>query len=41
MAQMRNIQAGKRYIEGSADGKLIGNLSAAQTVYCNFEIEEI
>lgn len=37
----RNLEAGDRYLEGSADGRLIVNLGAAQTVYCNYEIEEI
>ena len=37
----RNIKAGDAYIEGSVDGLLIVNLSAAQNVHVNFEIEEI
>lgn len=37
----RNVQAGKRYIEGGVDGKLIANLSASQTVYVNYEVEEV
>lgn len=37
----RNIQGGKRYIEGSVNGALTINLSAAQTVYLNLELEEI
>lgn len=37
----RNIQAGNRYIEGAVDGKLKINLSAAQTVYVNYEVEEV
>ena len=37
----RNIQGGKRYIEGEADGKLIVNLSVAETVYVNYEVEEV
>ncbi len=37
----RNIQGGKRYVEGAADGALVVNLSAAQAVYVNYELEEI
>lgn len=37
----RNIQAGKRYIDGAVDEPLIVNLDATQTVYVNIEIEEI
>lgn len=37
----RNIQAGKRYIDGGTDELLVVNLSAAQTVYCNVELEEV
>lgn len=37
----RNIQGGKRYIQGSVNGTLIVNLSAAQPVYVNFELEEV
>lgn len=37
----RNIQAGAKYIEGSVDGRLIVNLSAAQTIHVNYELEEI
>lgn len=37
----RNIQAGKRYIDGGTNEALVVNLSAAQTVYVNIEIEEI
>lgn len=37
----RNIQGGKLYVEGGVDGVLSVNLDAAQTVYCNFELEEI
>lgn len=37
----RNIQAGKRYIDGPVDEPLIVNLDDAQTVYVNYEVEEI
>ena len=37
----RNIQAGHRYIQGAADGRLIVTASAAQTVYINYEIDEV
>lgn len=37
----RNIQGGKRYIQGSVNGTLIVNLSAAQAVYFNYELEEV
>jgi hypothetical protein len=37
----RNIQAGKRYIDGGVDEALILNLDVSQTVYCNVELEEI
>lgn len=37
----RNIQAGKRYIDGGTDEALIVNLNAAQTVYVNIEVEEV
>lgn len=37
----RNIQAGKRYIDGGVNEALVVNLSAAQTVYVNVELEEI
>jgi hypothetical protein len=37
----RNIQAGKRYIDGGIDEALVLNLNGAQTVYCNIEVEEI
>lgn len=37
----RNIQAGRRYIEGAVDGKLRVTLSVAQTVHVNYELEEI
>lgn len=37
----RNIQGGKRYIEGSAGGALTVNLGAAETVYVNYELEEV
>lgn len=37
----RNIQGGKRYIEGEADGVLTVELSASQTVYVNYEVEEV
>lgn len=37
----RNIQSGKRYVDGAVDEALVLNLSAAQTVYTNVELEEI
>lgn len=37
----RNIQAGKRYVDGAVDEVLVLNLSAAQTIYTNVELEEI
>lgn len=37
----RNIKAGAGYIEGEVDGDLEVALSANQTVYVNYEIEEI
>lgn len=37
----RNIQAGKRYIDGGVNEALVVNLDAAQTVYVNLELEEI
>lgn len=38
----RNIQAGKRYVDGGVDEALVVNLSAsAQTVLVNVELEEI
>lgn len=37
----RNIQAGKRYIDGAIDKPLVLSLDASQTVYCNVELEEI
>lgn len=37
----RNMKAGTGYIEGGVDGRLIVNLSAAETVYVNFELEEV
>ncbi len=37
----RNIQGGKRYIQGSVNGALAVNLSVSQTVYVNYELEEI
>lgn len=37
----RNIQAGKRYIEGGIDEALVLNLSQAQTVYANIELSEV
>jgi hypothetical protein len=37
----RNIQAGKRYVDGAIDEALILNLDVAETVYCNVELEEI
>lgn len=37
----RNIQGGKRYIQGSVNGTLIVNLSVAQSVYFNYELEEV
>lgn len=37
----RNIQAGKRYVDGAVNEPLVVNLSGAQTVYVNIEYEEI
>lgn len=37
----RNFQGGKRYIEGAVDESLIVNLGAAQTVYINYEAEDV
>jgi hypothetical protein len=37
----RNIKAGNSYVEGAVDEPLIVNLSAAQTVYVNVELEEL
>lgn len=37
----RNLQGGKKYVQGSVDGILAVTLSTAQSVYVNFEIEEI
>lgn len=37
----RNIKAGNSYVEGEVDEPLIVELSAAQTVYVNFEKEDI
>lgn len=37
----RNIQAGKRYVDGAVNEELILNLSGAQTVYVNLELDEI
>lgn len=40
-AYSRNLQGGKRYVQGSANGLLAVTLSAAQNVYVNYELEEI
>ena len=37
----RNIQAGKRFVDGGVDEPLVLTLDAAQTVYVNYEIEEV
>lgn len=37
----RNMEAGGRYKEGAIGETLYVNLSAAQTVYVNFEVEEV
>lgn len=34
-------KAGRAFVQGAADEPLIVNLSAAQTVYCNFDCEEV
>lgn len=40
-AYARNIQGGKRYIQGSVNGALTVNLGAAQTVHVNYELDEV